>query len=65
MLKVNVNKDKGGVDRALKLLKTKVQKTGLIKELRKRQEFTKPSVIKREQKLDAIYKQKKRAENEG
>lgn len=64
MLKVKVNKDKGGVDRALKMLKQKVQKTGLIKEVRRRQEFTKPSVIKREQKLDAIYKQKKRAEDE-
>jgi small subunit ribosomal protein S21 len=64
MLKVKVNKDKGGIDKALKMLKQKVQRTGLIKEVRRRQEFTKPSVVKREQKMDAIYKQKKRDEYE-
>jgi small subunit ribosomal protein S21 len=39
-------------------LKSKVNKTKLIKELRDRQEFKKPSVIKREQKKKAIYSQK-------
>ncbi len=43
------------VDRALKKLKRKFEKTGVVKELRNRQKFTKPSIIKREQKLKAIY----------
>ncbi|MDR3047474.1 MAG: 30S ribosomal protein S21 [Bacteroidales bacterium] len=45
------------VERALKKLKRKFEKTGVVKELRIRQKFTKPSVIKREQKLKAIYVQ--------
>jgi len=46
------------VDRALKKLKRKFEKTGVVKELRNRQKFTKPSILKREQKLKAIYIQK-------
>jgi small subunit ribosomal protein S21 len=46
------------IDRALKKLKRKFEKTGVVRELRVRQKFTKPSVIKRDQKLKAIYVQK-------
>ncbi len=46
------------VDRALKKLKRKFEKTGVVKEYRNRQKFTKPSVLRREQKLKAIYIQK-------
>ena len=46
------------VEKALKKLKRKFEKTGVIKELRARQKFTKPSITKREQKLKAIYVQK-------
>ena len=45
------------VDRALKKLKRKFEKTGVVRELRIRQKFTKPSVIRREQRLKAIYVQ--------
>jgi small subunit ribosomal protein S21 len=45
------------IDRALKKLKRKFEKTGVVRELRARQKFTKPSVIKRDQKLKAIYVQ--------
>ncbi len=45
------------IDRALKKLKRKFEKTGVVRELRARQKFTKPSIIKREQKLKAIYVQ--------
>jgi small subunit ribosomal protein S21 len=45
------------IERALKKLKRKFEKTGVVRELRARQKFTKPSVIKREQKLKAIYVQ--------
>ncbi|MCL2167967.1 MAG: 30S ribosomal protein S21 [Lentimicrobiaceae bacterium] len=46
------------IDRALKKLKKKFEKTGVVRELRVRQKFTKPSVIRRDQKLKAIYVQK-------
>ncbi|MDR2972753.1 MAG: 30S ribosomal protein S21 [Bacteroidales bacterium] len=46
------------IDRALKKLKRKFEKTGVVRELRMRQKFTKPSVIRRDQKLKAIYVQK-------
>jgi len=46
------------IDRALKKLKRKFEKTGVVRELRTRQKFSKPSVIKRDQKLKAIYVQK-------
>jgi small subunit ribosomal protein S21 len=39
-------------------MKKKVKNTKMIEELRKRSEFKKPSVKKREQKIKAIYKQK-------
>ncbi|MBO2525185.1 MAG: 30S ribosomal protein S21 [Bacteroidales bacterium] len=45
------------IERALKKLKRKFEKTGVVRELRARQKFTKPSVLKREQKLKAIYVQ--------
>lgn len=45
------------IERALKKLKRKFEKTGVVRELRERQKFTKPSVTKREQKLKAIYVQ--------
>ncbi len=50
-------KEGENIDRALKKLKRKFEKTGVVKELRLRQKFTKPSVIQREQRLKAIYVQ--------
>ncbi|PLX13053.1 MAG: 30S ribosomal protein S21 [Marinilabiliales bacterium] len=50
-------KEGENIDRALKKFKRKFEKTGVIKELRNRQHYSKPSVIKREEKLHAIYKQ--------
>jgi small subunit ribosomal protein S21 len=49
------------IERALKKLKRKFEKTGVVKEMRNRQKFTKPSVIKREQRLKAIYVQQLRS----
>ncbi len=51
-------KEGESIERALKKLKRKFEKTGVIKELRARQKFTKPSILKREEKLKAIYVQK-------
>ncbi len=48
-------KEGENIDRALKKFKRKFEKTGVIKELRSRQVFTKPSVVSREQRIKAIY----------
>lgn len=48
-------KEGENIDRVLKKLKRKFEKTGVIKELRERQKFTKPSVKKREAVNKAIY----------
>lgn len=48
-------KEGESIDRALKRYKRKYEKTGVVKELRARQQFTKPSVIKRAQKIKAAY----------
>lgn len=57
-------KEGESIDRALKKYKRKFEKTGVIKELRERQQFTKPSVIKRNQLLKAIYIQQLRSESD-
>ncbi|MDR0511433.1 MAG: 30S ribosomal protein S21 [Rikenellaceae bacterium] len=48
-------KEGENIERALKKFKRKYEKTGVLKELRSRQYFTKPSVEKRVAKLHAIY----------
>lgn len=50
-------KEGENIERALKKFKRKFEKTGIVRELRRRQAFEKPSVIKRDQKKKAIYKQ--------
>jgi small subunit ribosomal protein S21 len=58
-------KEGESIDRALKKYKRKFEKTGVVKELRERQKFTKPSVLKREERRKAIYIQQLRLEEEG
>ena len=41
----------------VKKFKRKFEKTGIVKELRDRQAFTKPSIRNRQQHLKAVYKQ--------
>lgn len=48
----------GSIDQALKVYKNKVTKTKLINQLRERQAYVKPSVVRRKEVLGAIYKQK-------
>ena len=55
-------KEGENIERALKKYKRKFEKTGVVKELRQRQKYTKPSIIKREAKLKAIYIQQLRNE---
>ncbi len=57
-------KEGENVEKALKKLKRKFEKTGVVKELRARQKFTKKSVIAREQLRKAIYVQKLREKEE-
>ncbi len=51
-------KEGENIERALKKFKRKFERTGVIKELRSRQQFTKPSVERRQTKLKAAYSQK-------
>ena len=57
-------KDGENIERALKKFKRKFEKTGVIKELRSRQQFDKPSVLKRLKMEHPIYVQKLRQEEE-
>lgn len=57
MLLVNV-KEIGSIDRALKVLKKKFDKTKTLKELRDRKEFKKPSVKRRDEIKNAVYRQR-------
>ena len=45
------------IEKALKKFKRKFEKTGVVKELRNRQAFSKPSVVKRKQNMRAVYVQ--------
>lgn len=59
MLKIKVKEGKGGIEKALKELKSKVIKTRQMRELQDRKTFTKKSVKRRESKKKAIYVNKK------
>ena len=50
-------KRRRNIEKALKKFKRKFEKTGVVKELRGRQAFEKPSVTKRKQTMRAIYVQ--------
>jgi small subunit ribosomal protein S21 len=51
-------KEGENIEKALKKFKRKFEKTGTIKELRRRQQFDKPSVVNRLKKEHAVYVQK-------
>ncbi len=57
-------KEGENIERALKKFKRKFEKTGVVKELRSRQQFNKPSVVRRLNMEHAIYVQKLNAEKE-
>ncbi|UXP30562.1 30S ribosomal protein S21 [Reichenbachiella agarivorans] len=61
MLIINV-KENESIDKALKRFKKKFEKTGVLKELRSRGHFEKPSITRRTQLIRAAYKQKMFAE---
>ena len=51
-------KEGENIEKALKKFKRKFEKTGVVKELRRRQQFDKPSVVKRFKQERAVYVQK-------
>ena len=57
-------KEGESIERALKRFKKKFEKTGVIRELRSRQAYTKPSVVNREERMHAVYVQHLQQEEE-
>ena len=58
MVKVDVRN--GNLEQAMRVLKKKVQKAGLLKEVKERQYYSKPSELKREAKKRGIANWKKK-----
>ncbi|MCC5924823.1 MAG: 30S ribosomal protein S21 [Crocinitomicaceae bacterium] len=54
-------KEGENIERALKKFKKKFERTGVMRELRDRKEFIKPSVRLRQQKIKAAHKQRLRS----
>ncbi|WP_128546059.1 30S ribosomal protein S21 [Larkinella soli] len=57
MIIVNV-KENESIDKALKRFKKKFEKTGVLRELRSRTAFEKPSVKRRQEILKAVYRER-------
>ena len=57
-------KEGENIERALKKFKRKFEKTGVVKELRSRQAFEKPSVTNRKKMMKAVYVQQLRRNEE-
>jgi small subunit ribosomal protein S21 len=57
MIIINI-KENESVDKALKRFKKKFERTGVLKELRSRTFFEKPSITKRSTKIRAAYRQR-------
>ena len=59
-MSITVTVRNNNLEQAMRVLKRKVQKEGLVKELRERQFYKKPSEIKQEKKKEAIKNWKKK-----
>ncbi len=57
-------KEGESIEKALKKYKKKYEKTGVVKELRNRQHFTKPSIIRRQEIIKAVYVESLRKKEE-
>ena len=51
-------KEGENIERAIKKYKKKFEKTKVMRQLRERKQFTKPSISKRQEKIRASYKQR-------
>lgn len=58
-MSITVDVRNGNVEQAMRVLKRKVMKEGIVKELRERQSFEKPSEKKRRKKKENIANVKK------
>lgn len=61
MIIINI-KENESIDKALKRFKKKFEKTGVLKELRARTYFEKPSVARRHEVIRAAYREKMQSE---
>jgi len=59
-LSIEIEVRKGNLEQAMRVLKRKVQKEGIVKELKMRQYYEKPSEKKRRKKKENIANVKKR-----
>jgi small subunit ribosomal protein S21 len=59
MIIVNI-KENESIDKALKRFKKKFEKTGVLKELRARTSFEKPSVRRRNEIIRAAYRERQK-----
>lgn len=57
-------KEGENIEKALKKFKRKFEKTGIVRELRSRQAFEKPSVTNRKKMMKAVYVQQLRTNEE-
>lgn len=57
-------RESNSIDKALKKYKKKYEKTGILRELRKRKAFIKPSVARRATIAKAVYLQAKKNSEE-
>lgn len=65
MIEVKINDDsQGAFEKAMKRFKKLCQDDGFMMELRDRQHFIKPSVVKRQKRLEAIRIQKRNQRKE-
>ena len=60
MLQIPVEEGES-IERALKKYKKKFERTGVLKELRTRKEYTKKSIVRRQQVIKAEYVEKLKA----
>ncbi|MEL6537061.1 MAG: 30S ribosomal protein S21 [Bacteroidota bacterium] len=63
MIVVNV-KENESIEKALKRFKKKFERTGVLREVRGRAYYTKPSVTRRHEVLRAAYRQKMQSQEE-
>lgn len=64
MIIVNI-KENESIDKALKRFKKKFEKTGVLKELRSRTSYEKPSVSRRNEIIRARYREQQRRIEQG
>ncbi|MEJ2006179.1 MAG: 30S ribosomal protein S21 [Cyclobacteriaceae bacterium] len=57
MIVINV-KENESIDKALKRFKKKFERTGILREIRERNFYEKPSIKRRAEKIKAAYKEK-------